>query len=180
MSASYENLPFELDQLTHDEESCLMSKPEFEYQRTQATELQRRLDEPRRWIQVVTGARQVGKTTLVQQVTGRSDRSVRFVSADEPMLRGREWLVQQWDEDTRKRIPLKIVLLGSAHLLLHQGLTESLAGRFETLHLPHWSWPEMHEAFGFLLDQYLYFGGYPGAARWPVSPSDGGATCWMH
>jgi predicted AAA+ superfamily ATPase len=69
-----------------------------------------------------------------------------------------------WDEDTRARLPLKVVLLGSAPLLMQQGLTESLAGRFEVLHLPHWSYAEMREAFGFSLDQYLFFGGYPGAA----------------
>ena len=69
-----------------------------------------------------------------------------------------------WDEDTRARRPLKVVLLGSAPLLVQQGLTESLAGRFEVLRLPHWSFAEMRAAFGFTLDQYLYFGGYPGAA----------------
>jgi hypothetical protein len=56
------------------------------------------------------------------------------------------------------------VLLGSAPLLSARGMTESLAGRFELLHLPHWSFAEMRDAFGFDLDQYLYFGGYPGAA----------------
>ncbi len=69
-----------------------------------------------------------------------------------------------WDEDTRARRPVKVVLLGSAPLLMAQGLTESLAGRFETLHLPHWSFAEMRVAFGWSLDDYLYFGGYPGAA----------------
>ena len=56
------------------------------------------------------------------------------------------------------------MLLGSAPLLIAQGLTESLAGRFETLRLPHWSLSEMRQAFGWSLEQYLYFGGYPGAA----------------
>jgi predicted AAA+ superfamily ATPase len=73
-----------------------------------------------------------------------------------------------WDEDTRRRRPLRVVLLGSAPLLIQKGLAESLAGRFEVLHLPHWSFPEMHDAFGFSLEQYLYFGGYPGAA--PLAP----------
>lgn len=157
-----------------------------------------RLAEPRRFLQIVAGPRQVGKSTLVQQVTGDLGLPVRFVSADEPTLRGMEWIDQQWeaarleatgkagavlvldeiqkipawsetvkrlwDEDTRKKRPLKVVLLGSAPLLIAQGLTESLAGRFETLRLPHWSYSEMHEAFGFEFDDYLYFGGYPGAA----------------
>jgi predicted AAA+ superfamily ATPase len=55
-----------------------------------------------------------------------------------------------------------VVLLGSAPLLIAQGMKESLAGRFELLHLPHWSFSEMRSAFGFSLEQYLYFGGYPG------------------
>jgi predicted AAA+ superfamily ATPase len=69
-----------------------------------------------------------------------------------------------WDEDTRSGLPLRVVVLGSAPLLMQQGLSESLAGRFERLHLPHWSFAEMRAAFGYTLDQYLYFGGYPGAA----------------
>ncbi len=69
-----------------------------------------------------------------------------------------------WDEDTRARRPLKVVLLGSAPLLIARGLTESLAGRFEVLHLPHWPFAEMRAAFGWSLDQYLFYGGYPGAA----------------
>jgi hypothetical protein len=68
------------------------------------------------------------------------------------------------DEDTRARRPLRVVLLGSAPLLIGRGLTESLAGRFETLHLPHWSFAEMRDAFGWSLDEYLFYGGYPGAA----------------
>ena len=69
-----------------------------------------------------------------------------------------------WDEDSRVRVPLKVVVLGSAPLLIARGLTESLAGRFEVLHLPHWSFAEMREAFGWSLDQYIFHGGYPGAA----------------
>ena len=75
-----------------------------------------------------------------------------------------ETVKRLWDEDSRARRPLKVVLLGSAPLLMQQGLTESLAGRFEVVHLPHWSYAEMRAAFGFSLEQYLYFGGYPGAA----------------
>ena len=69
-----------------------------------------------------------------------------------------------WDEDTRNRRNLQVVLLGSAPLLVQRGLAESLTGRFEVLRLSHWALSEMREAFGFSLDQYLYFGGYPGAA----------------
>lgn len=67
------------------------------YRRPHAAELPRRLAEPRRHLQVVTGARQVGKTTLVQQVTEDLRWPVRFVSADEPTLRDRAWPRQQWD-----------------------------------------------------------------------------------
>lgn len=170
------------------------------YRRPQADVLAERLAEPRRHLQVVTGPRQVGKSTLVQQVVEAAPLAIRSASADEPTLRGPEWIEQQWqaarlqlaeagstgavlvldeiqkipgwsesvkrlwDEDTRKRRPLKVVLLGSSPLLVSQGLTESLAGRFEVLHLPHWSFAEMKAAFGFSLDQYIFFGGYPGAA----------------
>lgn len=175
----------------------MMSKSSVPFRRRQAAELARRLAEPRRFIQVVAGPRQVGKTTLVQQVTENAALPVRFASADEPTLRGTEWIAQQWeavrltttpdgailvldevqkavgwsesvkrlwDEDTRAKRPIKVVLLGSAPLLVQQGLGESLAGRFEILHLPHWSFAEMQAAFDFSLEQYLYFGGYPGAA----------------
>ena len=175
-----------------------MSKKKTDFQRPQAAVFAERLAEPRRFVQVVAGPRQVGKSTLVQQVTAELDVPVRYVSADEPTLRGPDWINQQWeaarleatgkagavlvldeiqkipvwseavkrlwDEDTRKKRPVKIVLLGSAPLLITQGLTESLAGRFETLRLPHWSFTEMRTAFGWTLEQFLYFGGYPGAA----------------
>lgn len=170
-----------------------MSTSSLPYRRLQAAELARRLAEPRRHLQVVAGPRQVGKSTLVQQVTDGLDVPVRYASADEPTLRGADWIAQQWDaarleggvlvldeiqkipgwsetvkrlwdEDTRARRKLKVVLLGSAPLLVAQGLTESLAGRFELLHLPHWSFAEMRTAFGRSLEEYVYFGGYPGAA----------------
>ncbi len=170
------------------------------FERQHAGTLVARLREPRRFLQVVAGARQVGKTTLVGQVLSRLDISRVFVSADEPTVGDTAWLAAQWergrlaaadagkagvvlvldevqkiprwsetvkrlwDEDSRARRPLKVVLLGSAPLLMRQGLTESLAGRFEVVHLPHWSLAEMRAAFGFSLEEYLYFGGYPGAA----------------
>ncbi len=174
-----------------------MSKLSTLYQRPYAAVLARRLAEPRRFIQVVAGPRQVGKTTLVEQVVEGLRTPVVFASADEPTLRGPEWIAQQWeaarlalgregavlvldevqkatgwaesvkrlwDEDTRRKRPLKVVLLGSAPLLIQRGLSESLAGRFEVIHLPHWTLGEMRAAFGFSPEQYLFFGGYPGAA----------------
>jgi uncharacterized protein len=160
-----------------------------------------RLTEPRRFIQVLSGPRQVGKTTLVQQVLNEISIPGHYVSADEVPAASPVWLQQQWetarikhkssmhkkgflfvideiqkihswsdtvkllwDQDTGNRLNIKVVLLGSAPLLIQKGLTESLAGRFELLRIPHWSYSETREAFGLSLDQYIYFGGYPGAA----------------
>ena len=168
-----------------------------EYRRPQAAELARRLAEPRRFIQVVAGPRQVGKSTLVAQAVEALPVPVRIASADEPALRGPDWIAAQWeaarleagpaggvlvidevqkaagwsesvkrlwDEDTRAGPPLRVVLLGSAPLLVEHGLSESLAGRFEVIRVPHWSLAEMRAAFGVSLDEYVFFGGYPGAA----------------
>lgn len=181
------------------------SEPEF--RRDGARVLEARLAERRRFLQVVAGPRQVGKTTLVHQVLSALDRPSVFASADEPALRDTAWLAAQWerarlavkdsgkkgavlaldevqkipgwsetvkrlwDEDTRHRRPLRVILLGSAPLLVRSGLSESLAGRFEILHLPHWSFSEMRSAFDFTLEQYLYFGGYPGAAPLESDPA---------
>lgn len=177
-----------------------MSKRALAYHRPQAAELKRRLAEPRRFMQVVAGPRQVGKSTLVGQVLEGAALSSRVASADEPTLRHAEWIGQQWeaarltardagrrgavlaldeiqkipgwsdavkrlwDEDTRSRVPLKVVLLGSAPLLVARGLSESLAGRFELIHLPHWSYAEMRAAFGWSVEQFIVYGGYPGGA----------------
>ena len=162
--------------------------------------LLKRLKENRRFLQVLAGPRQVGKTTLVRQVMAASGIPAHYASADEPTLRGdRTWLEQQWDiarlmardkksgallvldeiqkitdwarvvkllwdADTHSGVALKVVVLGSAPLLIQSGLTESLAGRFEVIAVPHWSFTEMREAFDFNLDQYVYYGAYPGAA----------------
>jgi predicted AAA+ superfamily ATPase len=69
-----------------------------------------------------------------------------------------------WDEDTRAGRRLRVVLLGSAPLVVEHGLTESLAGRFELLRLPHWTAAEMRDAFGWTIDRFIFHGGYPGAA----------------
>jgi predicted AAA+ superfamily ATPase len=163
-------------------------------------ELLKRLGEKRRFLQVLAGPRQVGKTTLIRQVMAASPLPAHYASADEPTLRGdRTWLEQQWDiarlkamqaksgallvldeiqiitnwpnvvkllwdADTHSGVALQVVLLGSAPLLIQSGLTESLAGRFEVIAVPHWSFTEMREAFGFTLDQYVFYGAYPGAA----------------
>lgn len=163
-------------------------------------ELLKRLKEKRRFLQVLAGPRQAGKTTLVRQVMAASKMPAHYASADEPTVRSdRTWLEQQWDiarlkagegktgallvldeiqkitdwpkvvkllwdADTHSGVALKVVLLGSAPLLIQSGLTESLAGRFEVIAVPHWSFTEMREAFGWNLEQYLFYGAYPGAA----------------
>ena len=75
-----------------------------------------------------------------------------------------EQVKREWDADTFNDVNIKVVLLGSSRLLLKKGLTESLAGRFEILPMTHWSFQEMQEAFGWDINQYVYFGGYPGSA----------------
>jgi len=75
-----------------------------------------------------------------------------------------------WDQDTASGIDLSILILGSSPWLMQKGLSESLAGRFEIIPITHWSFKEMHEIFGWSLERYLYFGGYPGAA--PLSDEE--------
>ncbi len=177
------------------------------FQRAMFGKLVRRIREPRRFIQVLAGPRQVGKTTIARQVMQSIELPCHYASADEPSLRGNHWLHEQWetarmqcggggapspcllildeiqklpgwqevvkrlwDEDTAANRPLRVVLLGSSPLLVHRGLAESLAGRFELISVPHWSFGEMRQAFGWDLDQYLYFGGYPGAAQLADEP----------
>jgi predicted AAA+ superfamily ATPase len=163
--------------------------------------LLKRIQEPRRFIQVIAGPRQVGKTTIARQVMETVEIPVHFATADEPTLRDRPWIAQQWemarlrvheknrkkgtllildevqkvtgwsevikrlwDQDTHSDLPLKVILLGSSPLLVQKGLTESLAGRFEIIPVIHWSFVEMKEAFGWNLEKYILYGGYPGAA----------------
>ena len=152
-------------------------------------------------IQVLVGPRQIGKTTMVQQILSEWTGPKIFVTADAVASTDVQWLEQQWntarseisktenqqfllvideiqkignwsemvkklwDEDVIRNLPLKVILLGSSRLLIQQGLTESLAGRFERTYLGHWSYSEMQEAFGVTLEQFIWFGGYPGAAQ---------------
>jgi predicted AAA+ superfamily ATPase len=156
--------------------------------------------EPRRFIQVVAGPRQVGKSTLVNQVLETLTIPYQLFNADQVDPNDTNWVSQcwasarstmriknheeciivideiqkisnwseavkrEWDDDSRNGINLKVILLGSSRLMIRKGLTESLAGRFEMVRLGHWSYPEMKEAFGWSLDQWIYYGGYPGTA----------------
>jgi uncharacterized protein len=171
------------------------------FQRIHFQQLSKRVAEPRAVMQVLVGPRQVGKTTLVEQLLAASDVPNYFISADAVPNSNATWLEQQWavarqrfqqsgasefifaideiqkisnwsetvkaqwDADARNGLALKIILLGSSRLLLQQGLTESLMGRFELTYLGHWSFTEMQTAFGWTANQFAWFGGYPGTAR---------------
>lgn len=74
-----------------------------------------------------------------------------------------ELVKRLWDEDTFFHVPLKVVLLGSSRLLLQKGLNESLEGRFEIVDAWHWDYSEMKSAFDFSVEDYILYGGYPGA-----------------
>ena len=171
------------------------------YKRRQYRELESRLAEERGMIQVVSGPRQVGKSTMVRQVLENTSIPHMMVSADSVPKNNTAWIGEmwdtararmkagkhgeyllvidevhkldnwseevkrQWDADTFSGTNMKVVILGSSRLLLKDGLTESLAGRYELIRMPHWGYEEMRDAFGMDIDRYVYFGGYPGGAR---------------
>ena len=172
------------------------------FKRSQFQELKSRISEQRSKIQVISGPRQVGKSTMVKQVLQETDSPYLLVSADYIGHTNKAWIGEmwatararmkvaqakefllvidevhkidnwseavkkEWDEDTFKDLNMKVVILGSSRLLLKDGLTESLAGRYELIRMPHWSYSEMHEAFDMDIDQYIFFGGYPGGATY--------------
>ena len=101
-----------------------------------------------------------------RNMTCGNERSV--VLAIDEVQKVRQWpgtVKSLWDADRRTGAKVKVLLSGSSSLLLHKGLEDSLMGRFELIRSPHWSYAECRDAFGYSLDDYLYFGGYPGAAR---------------
>ncbi|WP_339699233.1 ATP-binding protein [Algoriphagus aquimarinus] len=170
------------------------------YQRSEKNQIQKRLhDEPRMFIQVIYGPRQVGKTTMIRQIMKDINWPHTLVAADAVPATDRLWIAQQWenarmkqsttpdvpyilvidevqkidnwseqvkaewDKDTSEERDIRVVLLGSSRLMLQQGLTESLAGRFESTYLGHWSYKEMKDAFGLSPEEFIWYGGYPGA-----------------
>lgn len=170
------------------------------YKRAEFQTIKKRLKEPRKFIQVVMGPRQVGKSTVVKQVIQDLDTPYQLFSADNVPASNTAWVSncwaavrslkeskgletiilvideiqkinnwsevvkKEWDDDTFHDRNIKVLLLGSSRVLLEKGLSESLAGRFEEIRMTHWSYQEMKDCFGFTLDQYIYYGGYPGAA----------------
>ncbi len=162
--------------------------------------LKTRLLEVNPLIQVLTGPRQVGKTTLVKQVLQDGDLAGTYITADQTSGGLEDWLETNWQRalaaaknetrpytlvvDEVQKIPqwselikriwdlreddekgVNLLLLGSSRLLLQQGLTESLMGRFETLYLGHWDFDEAQRAFDIDIDHFIYQGLYPGAAH---------------
>lgn len=170
------------------------------FKRKQFDTLTKRLTESRRFIQVVIGPRQVGKSTLVKQVLCELDIPfVRFAADNVPAtnpgwisdcwssarakmkVEGLDDLIlvidevqkingwsevvkKEWDDDSFNDVGIKVVLLGSSRAMLDKGLSDSLKGRFERIVLSHWNYGEMREAFGWDIDKFIFFGGYPGAA----------------
>lgn len=170
------------------------------FKRAEFQIIKSRLEEPRKFIQVVMGARQIGKSTVVKQVLKELNQPFQLFSADNvpatssawisncwaatrSLMQNNDWesvvlvideiqkianwsevVKKEWDDDSFNDRNIKVLLLGSSRVLLEKGLSESLAGRFEEIRMSHWSYQEMHECFGFTLDQYIYYGGYPGAA----------------
>lgn len=159
------------------------------------------MQEKRRFIQVIMGPRQVGKSTLMKQVVRSLDIPFVFYPADAVPATQLSWISdcwnaarakmrveglkelilvideiqkitgwseavkKEWDADTFYDVNLKVILLGSSRVMLDNGLADSLEGRFERIILSHWSFAEMRDAFGFTMDQYIYYGAYPGAAE---------------
>lgn len=163
------------------------------YQRPFVAHLEKRLAAAAPLIQVLVGPRQVGKTTGMRQLLGRCQGPSHYANADDLLVTDRTWLLAQWQQasslgdgallvideiqkvanwsETIKALwdarpgRLRVVLLGSSSLQIQHGLTEILAGRFELIRVYHWTFAEMRAAFGYDLDRYLVFGGYPGAVR---------------
>lgn len=172
----------------------------MEYKREPFAEVLERMNEPRRFIQVLAGPRQIGKSTLIDQAlsecqlphylynadgidendtdwirriwesvrtqmdTKQEKEAVLAIDEIHKIKRWSEIVKREWDADTRSHRQLKLFLLGSSRLMLRKGLTESLAGRFELIRLGHWTLQEMEDAFGWTLDEWVYYGGYPGSA----------------
>lgn len=162
------------------------------YERPIINKILKRILEPK--IQILLGARQVGKTTLIQQVLKKLHIPYHYTIAESGY--NSSWIEQQWsfarslavdqevilvideiqkidnwsertkrlyDEDVISGKKVHPILLGSSSLLLQKGLSESMAGRFEVIHIPHWSFKECNEAFGVSIEEYIFFGAYPGA-----------------
>lgn len=164
------------------------------YERPFVAKLEKRLLAERPLIQVLVGPRQVGKTTGIRQLLARYSQNNHYANADDLLVADRTWLLEQWQKaqllgdgtllviDEIQKIPnwsetlkslwdrnsgaLRVVVLGSSSLQIQTGLTESLAGRFEMTRIYHWTYAELKNAFGYDLERYLLYGGYPGSVHY--------------
>jgi len=161
------------------------------YERAFVTHIEKRLSGDQPLIQVLVGPRQVGKTTGMRQLLARCPKNNHYANADDLLVTDRTWLLEQWQKalllgnstlliiDEVQKIPnwsetlkslwdknphrLRVVVLGSSSLQIQSGLTESLAGRFELTRIHHWTFAELNHCFGYDLERFLLFGGYPGS-----------------
>lgn len=109
----------------------------------------------------------------LEWISAQWDKASALARSGKPVVLAFDELqkVPGWSEivkshiDRNANLPPKhrprVILSGSSALLIERGLTESLAGRFELIRFPHWSFPEMHAAFTLSLREYLATGGYP-------------------
>lgn len=107
---------------------------------------------------------QVWETARMKMLVQGNIKRLLVIDEVQKISNWSETVKAEWDRDTREKRELIVVLLGSSRMLIEKGLTESLAGRFELIRLSHWTYMEMRDCFGWTLPQYIYFGGYPGAA----------------
>lgn len=164
------------------------------YERPFVALLEKRLFAEQPLIQVLVGPRQVGKTTGMRQLLARYPHNNHYANADDLLMTDRTWLLEQWQKarllgegtllviDEIQKIPnwsetlkslwdknprtLRVVVLGSSSLQIQTGLTESLAGRFEMTRIYHWTYTELKNAFGYDLERFLLYGGYPGSVAY--------------
>lgn len=120
---------------------------------------------------------QCWETARLQLRTQAEDELILVIDEVQKLRNWSEYVKKEWDADTLNGVNIKVVLLGSSRVMLEKGLAESMMGRFEEVRMAHWSYKEMHEAFGMTLDQYIYYGGYP--ALPPLwATANAGATMW--
>jgi len=108
--------------------------------------------------------RQLWETARIRLKSSGSTEFLLVIDEIQKIDNWSEEVKLQRDLDKFHNINIKVILLGSSRLLIQKGLTESLAGRFEIINIPHWSFDEMRTAFGWDLESYIWFGGYPGSA----------------
>lgn len=169
----------------------------MDYERAIVDVIAERIQEPWRFIQVLVGPRQIGKTTAVRQAIERACIEHLVVEAtrgksDASWLRAQWYRARRlkpdhgplllvldevqpvpawagvvrtlWDEDTASGTDIRVLIVASSETLVREGIDASLAGRCETIDCGRWTLAECRRAFGYTLDDYLLYGGYPGAA----------------